>query len=168
MNRRAILSSSSALLGLSVICLFLAERAEAVTFSSFDADYRVVHSDAEWRKILSPASYDVLRKGGTEYPFTSPLLYEERTGIFKCAGCALPLYSSATKYDSGTGWPSFWDHLPGAILTSQDDSFGMVRTEVHCRQCGGHLGHLFPDGPKPTGLRYCMNGVALSFSPREA
>lgn len=126
MNRRAILSSSSALLGVSVICLFLAERAEAVT--SFDVHYRVVHSDAEWGKLLSPASYDVLREGGTELPFTSPLLYEERTGIFKCAGCALPLYSSATKYDSGTGWPSFWDHLPGAILTSQDDSFGMVRT----------------------------------------
>ena len=88
--------------------------------------------------------------------------------MFTCAGCALPVYASATKYDSGTGWPSFWDHLPGAILTSEDDSFGMQRTEVHCSQCGGHLGHVFPDGPQPTGLRYCMNGVALSFTPRNA
>jgi peptide-methionine (R)-S-oxide reductase len=168
MNRRAILSSSSAFVGLSAASLYLIRRGKAATLSSSDMHYRVVHSDAEWRKILSPAAYNVLRDAGTEYPFTSALLYEEQAGTFKCAGCALPLYSSTTKYDSGTGWPSFWDHLPGAVLTSQDDSLGMARTEVHCSQCGGHLGHLFPDGPPPTGLRYCMNGVALSFSPRAA
>ena len=110
----------------------------------------------------------MLRREGTEPPFTSPLLHEKRAGMFHCAGCALPLYSSRTKYDSGTGWPSFWDHLPHAIQTREDDSLGMVRTEVHCSQCGGHLGHVFPDGPPPTGLRYCMNGVALSFTPEVA
>ena len=130
------------------------------------AHYAVVHTDAQWRQILSPAAYNVLRQAGTEAPFTSPLLHEERVGVFDCAGCALPLFASSTKFDSGTGWPSFWDHLPKAIETSDDESFGMSRTEVHCSQCGGHLGHVFPDGPQPTGLRYCMNGVALSFSPR--
>jgi peptide-methionine (R)-S-oxide reductase len=168
MKRRAILSSSSTFVALSAASLYLTRRTAAAMPSSSDVPYRVVHSDAEWRKRLSPAAYQVLRRAGTELPFTSPLLNEERAGIFNCAGCALPLYSSATKYDSGTGWPSFWDHLPGAILTSEDDSFGMDRTEVHCSQCGGHLGHVFPDGPRPTGLRYCMNGVALSFNPREA
>jgi peptide-methionine (R)-S-oxide reductase len=129
--------------------------------------YRVVHTDAEWRKLLTPAAYRILRQAGTEAPFSSPLLHEERAGIFNCAGCALPVYSSATKYDSGTGWPSFWNHLPDAILTSEDYSFGMQRIEVHCSQCGGHLGHVFPDGPPPTGLRYCMNGLALAFTPRK-
>jgi peptide-methionine (R)-S-oxide reductase len=128
--------------------------------------YKIVHTDAQWRKILSPAAYGVLRQAGTEPPFTSPLLHEEREGIFNCAGCALPLYSSKTKFDSGTGWPSFWDHLPQAVETSDDESFGMSRTEVHCSQCRGHLGHVFPDGPQPTGLRYCMNGVALGFTQR--
>jgi peptide-methionine (R)-S-oxide reductase len=127
--------------------------------------YAVMYSDAEWRRRLSPAAYDVLRQAGTEAPFTSPLLREERAGIFHCDGCGLPLYSSKTKFDSGTGWPSFWDHLPQAIAPSDDDSFGMDRTEVHCSRCGGHLGHVFPDGPQPTGLRYCMNGIAMSFSP---
>ncbi len=168
MNRRTILSSSSAFAGLALAGLCLARRTGAAPVAASDRPYRVVHSDAEWRKLLSPAAYQVLRQAGTEPPFTSPLLHEERTGIFNCAGCALPLYSSRTKYDSGTGWPSFWDHLPGAILTSEDDSLGMQRTEVHCSQCGGHLGHVFPDGPKPTGLRYCMNGVALAFTPGEA
>jgi peptide-methionine (R)-S-oxide reductase len=149
-----------------MVGLYLTRGPGAATVATSGPHYRVAHSDAEWRKLLSPAVYQVLRQAGTEEPFTSPLLHEERAGIFDCAGCALPLYSSTTKYDSGTGWPSFWDHLPGAILTAQDSSLGMVRTEVHCSQCGGHLGHVFPDGPKPTGLRYCMNGVALSFSPR--
>ena len=161
MNRRTILCSSSAIAALVLAGAKLTHRADA-------AGYRVVHSDAEWRKLLSPAAYDVLRREGTEPPFTSPLLHEKRTGMFHCAGCALPLYSSATKFDSGTGWPSFWDHLPHAIQTREDTSFGMVRTEVHCSQCGGHLGHVFPDGPPPTGLRYCMNGVALSFTPEVA
>jgi peptide-methionine (R)-S-oxide reductase len=176
MKRRKILSlsSSTAFAAISIAGLYgtagayLTRRARAAMPSPSAMRYRVTHTDAEWRKILSPAAYEVLREAGTEAPFTSPLLHEERQGIFNCAGCALPLYASATKYDSGTGWPSFWDHLPHAILTSADDSFGMERTEVHCSQCGGHLGHVFPDGPPPTGLRYCMNGVALSFTPRTA
>jgi len=127
--------------------------------------YEVTHTDAEWKKLLTPAQYDVLRQQGTESPFTSPLLNEHRSGIFNCAGCALPLFSSDTKFDSGTGWPSFWKPLPNAVLTTDDHSFFMDRTEVHCRRCGGHLGHVFPDGPPPTGLRYCMDGVALTFTP---
>jgi peptide-methionine (R)-S-oxide reductase len=125
--------------------------------------YEVTRSDAEWKKLLSPAAYDVLRHQGTEPPFTSPLNNEHSKGIFACAGCALYLYSSDTKFDSGTGWPSFFRPLPNAVQTSQDNSLFMSRTEVHCRRCGGHLGHVFDDGPKPTGLRYCMNGVAMVF-----
>jgi peptide-methionine (R)-S-oxide reductase len=120
---------------------------------------------AEWRKRLSPAAFAVLRESATERPFSSPLDDEQRRGIFACAGCALPLYSSSTKFDSGTGWPSFYDHLPEAVRTSVDRSLGMVRTEVHCARCAGHLGHVFHDGPPPTSLRYCMNGVALQFRP---
>jgi peptide-methionine (R)-S-oxide reductase len=127
--------------------------------------FEVTHTDAEWQKILTPAQYNILRQQGTEPPFTSPLLNEHRKGVFDCAGCALPLFSSATKFDSGTGWPSFWQPLPNAVLTLDDNTFGMDRTEVHCRRCGGHLGHVFPDGPPPTGLRYCMDGLALSFTP---
>ncbi|MCB8881203.1 peptide-methionine (R)-S-oxide reductase MsrB [Acidisoma cellulosilytica] len=126
--------------------------------------YPVSHSDAEWRSMLSPAAYTVLRQQGTEAPFSSKLDYETRKGIYACAGCALPVYSSATKYDSHTGWPSFWQPLPKGIDQSSDNSFGMERTEIHCSRCGSHLGHVFPDGPQPTGLRYCMNGVALTFT----
>lgn len=120
-------------------------------------------SDAEWRKKLSPLAYQVLRQEATERAFTSPLNKEHRTGTFTCAGCALPLFSSKTKFDSGTGWPSFYKPLPGAVGTSTDRTLGMSRTEVHCSRCGGHLGHVFDDGPPPTGLRYCMNGAALGF-----
>jgi peptide-methionine (R)-S-oxide reductase len=127
--------------------------------------YEVAKSDAEWRKILSPDAYEVLRHQGTEPPFSSPLLNEHRKGVFACAGCALPLFASDTKFDSGTGWPSFWKPLQGAIRTSDDRSMFEDRTEVHCRRCGGHLGHVFKDGPPPTGLRYCMDGVALKFIP---
>jgi peptide-methionine (R)-S-oxide reductase len=127
--------------------------------------YEVTKSDAEWRKLLSPAAYDVLRHAGTEAPWSSQLEYEHRKGIYSCAGCGLDNYSSDTKFESGTGWPSFWKPLQNAVLTSNDTSLGMDRTEVHCRRCGGHLGHVFDDGPKPTGLRYCMNGVALKFRP---
>ena len=127
--------------------------------------YAVTHTDAEWRKLLSPEAYQVLRHEGTERPFTSALLQEHRAGTFACAGCDLPLYSSKTKFDSGTGWPSFWAALDNAVDETSDRSFGMVRTAVSCQRCGGHLGHVFNDGPKPSGLRYCMNGVALKFVP---
>jgi peptide-methionine (R)-S-oxide reductase len=127
--------------------------------------YAVTHTDAEWRKLLTQAQYDILRQQGTEMPFSSPLLNEHAKGTFNCAGCALPLFDSSTKFDSGTGWPSFWQPLSHAVLTSDDNSLGMDRTEVHCSRCGGHLGHVFPDGPPPTGLRYCMNGAALTFTP---
>jgi peptide-methionine (R)-S-oxide reductase len=127
--------------------------------------YEVTKSDQEWKKLLSPAAYRVLRQQDTEAPFTSPLNKEHRKGIFACAGCALDLFSSDTKFESGTGWPSFFRPLPGAVQTSSDKSLLMERIEVHCRRCGGHLGHVFDDGPKPTGLRYCMNGLSLTFKP---
>ena len=126
--------------------------------------YAVNHTAAEWKKILGARRYAVLREAATEMPFTSPLLKEHRRGTFVCAGCGRPLFSSATKFESGTGWPSFWRSLPGAVVTRSDRSLMMERTEVLCARCGGHLGHLFDDGPKPTGLRYCMNGLALKFS----
>lgn len=125
--------------------------------------YEVRHSDAEWQKLLAPDQYRILRKAGTEPPRSSPLNQEKRAGVYSCAGCALPLFSSATKFESGTGWPSFWQPLDQAVVEESDTTLFMKRTEVLCRRCGGHLGHVFDDGPKPTGLRYCMNGVALNF-----
>lgn len=129
------------------------------------ARYAVTHSDEEWRKILGPDRYYILRQNGTEQPDSSPLLKEHRAGVYRCAGCALPLFSSKTKYDSGDGWPSFYRPLENALLTRSDYEIGVPRTEVHCRQCGGHLGHVFGDGPPPTGLRYCIDGLALNFAP---
>ena len=126
---------------------------------------RIEKDEREWRRILSPEQFQVLRKHGTERAGTSPLDKERRKGIFHCAGCGLPLFSSQSKFDSGTGWPSFWQPLDQAVETSTDRKFFMTRTEVHCRRCAGHLGHVFEDGPAPTGLRYCMNGVAMKFEP---
>ena len=125
--------------------------------------FPVMKSDEEWRRVLGPAQYRVLRHQATERAFTSPLNHEHRSGVFKCAGCARELFESTTKFDSGTGWPSFWRPIDGAVDTSVDRSWVMVRVEVHCARCGGHLGHVFNDGPQPTGLRYCINGVALNF-----
>lgn len=130
--------------------------------------YEVTLTDDEWKKRLSPEQYAVLRRAGTERPFSSPLDHEKRAGTFACAGCQLPLFTSATKFDSGTGWPSFWKPLPNAVEKTTDKSFGMTRDEILCRRCGGHLGHVFDDGPPPTGLRYCMNGLALNFTPGPA
>jgi peptide-methionine (R)-S-oxide reductase len=149
--------------------IFLAGLMGSAAFGASSASaFEVTKTDAEWKKILSPAAYDVLRHEGTEAPYTSPLNKEHRKGIFACAGCGLDLYASETKFESKTGWPSFWRPLPDAVGTSEDRSMFMVRNEVHCRRCGGHLGHVFKDGPPPTGLRYCMNGVAMTFKPASA
>ncbi len=130
--------------------------------------FEITRTEAEWKRTLTPAQFYVLRTEGTERPFSSPLDKQKRAGTFICAGCQLPLFSSKTKYDSGTGWPSFYAPLPKAVGTSTDRLLGFPRTEVHCRRCGGHLGHVFDDGPKPTGKRYCMNGDAMEFRASKA
>jgi peptide-methionine (R)-S-oxide reductase len=162
-NRRSIVS-----LFVAAVAAFASERwsgnAQAETAKSFE----ITRSPDEWKKLLTSAQYYVLREHGTERPGTSALNQEKRKGIYACAACDLPLFSSDTKYESGTGWPSFYDVLPDAVGTQKDRSLFMTRTEVHCRRCGGHLGHVFNDGPKPTGLRYCMNGVAMKFIPDKA
>ena len=160
MNRRNILFATAGGVALLIGSKWLGSPAIEPA-----AAFETEKSDAEWRKHLTPAQYDVLRRHGTERAGSSSLDHEKRNGIFRCAGCDLPLFSSETKFDSGTGWPSFYQPLPNAVGTRDDRSLLLKRTEVHCRRCGGHLGHLFEDGPRPTGLRYCMNGVALKFSP---
>lgn len=159
-DRRILMGGAVAALGAA----FGLSRSQAAQGARFE----VTKSEAEWRRILTPEQYYVLRDHGTERAGTSPLDHEKRKGVFHCAGCDLPLYSSEAKYDSGTGWPSFWQPLPNAVGTSVDNSLFSTRTEVHCRRCGGHLGHVFEDGPRPTGLRYCMNGVAMKFKPASA
>jgi peptide-methionine (R)-S-oxide reductase len=164
-TRRALLGSVG-VIGLGALWARLRLPGIGEAHADGGETFEVTHTDAEWRKLLTPAQYRVLRRGGTEPAFSSPLDREKRPGIYACAGCDLGLYSSDTKFDSGTGWPSFWKPLPHAVNKRVDYSlFGMARDEVHCRRCGGHLGHVFDDGPPPTGLRYCMNGVALKFKP---
>lgn len=136
--------------------------------SAIAAEFEITKTDAEWKAQLAPDVYQVLRHEDTEPAGSSPLNNDKRKGTFHCAGCDLPLYSSEAKYESGTGWPSFWEALPNAIGTREDSSFFMTRTECHCRRCGGHLGHIFDDGPPPTGLRHCINGLALTFKPAGA
>ena len=160
MTRRGLFTIAAGLVGALTAATSWARASDS-------AVYAVTHTEEEWKKLLTPEQYAVLREGGTEWAFTSPLDHEWRAGTYACAGCALALFSSQTKFDSGTGWPSFWTPLPNAVLASAGGS-AFFGTEVHCRQCGGHLGHVFHDGPKPTGLRYCINGVALRFEPDAA
>ncbi len=160
MNRRDLLNGAAAA-GVGLVSLGVLGRTGAV--SRDQGRFEIERSPAEWRRLLTPAQFDVLREEGTEAPGSSALLKEHRHGRFGCAACDLPLFASETKYESGTGWPSFYAPLPHAVATRTDASLLMARTEVRCRRCGGHLGHVFDDGPRPTGLRYCMNGVALTF-----
>lgn len=162
MNRRHVLLGSAAAAAFLVTSQFLRGRRSGEALAE---TFEIDKSEDEWRKILTPEQFTVLRKEGTERAGSSLLDHEARKGIYHCAGCDLDVYSSAAKYDSGTGWPSFWETLPDAVRTKEDNSFFMTRTEVHCRRCGGHLGHIFDDGPPPTGKRHCINGVALNFKP---
>ena len=163
-KRRRLLLTSGLVLGAAAVAR--AFRGSPAVAKPVEETFEVVKTEAEWKQQLSPQAYRVLRDHGTERAGTSPLDHEKRAGTFVCAGCRLPLFASETKFDSGTGWPSFFAPLPDAVRTRADRGLFMARTEVHCRRCGGHLGHVFDDGPRPTGLRYCMNGVAMAFEPK--
>lgn len=167
MHRRTFLTTLAAVPITFAGCVAGADEQAPAGGHGRDA-FEVTKTEAEWKQVLTPDQFDVLRKEGTERPGSSPLNAEKRAGTYHCAGCNLPVYSSATKFESGTGWPSFTSPLPNAIGTSVDRSLFAERTEVHCRRCGGHLGHVFDDGPAPTGLRYCMNGIAMTFTPQGA
>ena len=164
-DRRQFLAIAGTGLGLAPIVAWLGCSETVATGASAESRFPVQKTDAAWRAALTPEQYRVLRGHGTERAFTSPLDIEKRAGTFACAACGQTLFSSSTKFDSRTGWPSFWEPLDSAVGTSVDRSMFMVRTEVHCARCGSHLGHIFPDGPRPTGLRYCINGVAMTFNP---
>lgn len=164
-DRRILLASAMSLAAFSAFRWLGLGNASAGEKSA--AKFEIEKTPEEWRKQLSAAQYNVLREAGTERPYSSPLNKEKRKGTFVCAGCDLPLFASETKFESGTGWPSFYQALPNAIVEKSDRTMMMVRTETLCRRCGGHLGHVFDDGPKPTGLRYCMNGLALTFKPAD-
>ena len=169
MRRREVLLGGTGALAIAAGAASLwTMRATGPAAAAAEGSFEVTKTEAEWRAILTPAQFAVLREESTERSFTSPLNEEKRAGTFHCAGCDLPAYSSAAKYDSGTGWPSFWESLPDAIGTHEDNSLFMTRTECHCRRCGGHFGHIFDDGPPPTGMRHCINGLALVFKPAQA
>ena len=163
MQRRQFVFAGGIALAIAAAFSWFGGRGRVTAVS--DKRFPVAKTDAEWRSALTPDQYRVLRGQATERAFTSSLNHEKRTGTFVCAGCGHPLFASSTKFESGTGWPSFWTPLANAVGTEVDRSWLMVRTEAHCANCGSHLGHVFEDGPRPTGLRYCMNGVALRFEP---
>ena len=164
-NRRDILKLSTGLTSIAALGLSTSRLAFA---AETEENFEIVRSTKEWRSLLTPNQFAILREESTERQNSSPLLAEKRQGTYHCAGCDLPAYSSLTKFESRTGWPSFWEALPDAVRTKEDKGFFSSRTEVHCRRCGGHFGHIFDDGPKPTGKRHCLNGLALQFQPIES
>jgi peptide-methionine (R)-S-oxide reductase len=165
MKKRYFLQIGGGAIGALALSRVLSLRSTAQTQTAAHPSFEITKTEAEWRNLLTPEQFNVLRQEGTEHPFSSPLTDQTILGTYTCAGCDLPLFSSSTQFHSGTGWPSFYAPLKDAIATTVDTSLFMTRTEVHCRRCGGHLGHVFDDGPQPTGKRYCMNGVALKFIP---